>query len=184
MSGDPRAVTIEIARLDEAGDLPLPSRATPGSAGYDLCAAVRDELVIAPGDRVLVPTGFCIAIPAGYEGQIRPRSGLALKHGILVPNAPGTIDADYRGELKIILLNTDEKPFTVRRGDRIAQLVIAAVAAAEFREVAELTATSRGQRGFGHTGRGSQQAEGSQLAEGSQPAEGSTPAIDSHRSSS
>ena len=155
MSGDPHAVTIDIARLDEAGDLPLPSRATQGAAGYDLCAAVGDALVIPPGDRALVPTGFCIAIPAGYEGQIRPRSGLALSHGILIPNAPGTIDSDYRGELKIILLNTDEKPFTVRRGDRIAQLVIAPVLAAEFREVAELSATDRGHQGFGHTGRAS-----------------------------
>jgi dUTP pyrophosphatase len=159
MSGDPHAVTIEIARLDEAGDLPLPTRATPGSAGYDLCAAVRDELVIQPGDRALVPTGFRIAIPRGYEGQIRPRSGLALSHGILVPNAPGTIDSDYRGELKIILLNTDEKPFTVRRGDRIAQLVVAAVSTAEFREVAKLGATHRGEGGFGHSGRGPADAD-------------------------
>ena len=165
MSGDPHAVTIEIARLDEAGDLPLPSRATPGSAGYDLCAAVRDELVIPSGDRALVPTGFRIAIPAGYEGQIRPRSGLALRSGILVPNAPGTIDSDYRGELQIILLNTGEKPFTVRRGDRIAQLVIAAVSTAEFREVAELPASVRGQRGFGHSGRGTRLAEGSRLSD-------------------
>lgn len=178
MSGDPQAVTIEIARLIEAGDLPLPSRATPGSAGYDLRAAVADELVIPPGGRALVPTGFCIAIPAGYEGQIRPRSGLALSHGILLPNAPGTIDSDYRGELKVILLNTDEKPFTVRRGDRIAQLVIAAALKAEFREITELPATRRGQRGFGHTGRASD------LADGSRPADGSAPAPDLERSSS
>ncbi len=170
MSGDPHAVKIEIARLDEAGDLPLPSRATPGSAGYDLCAAISEALVIPPGERALVPTGFCIAIPAGYEGQIRPRSGLALSHGILVPNAPGTIDSDYRGELKIILLNTDEKPFTVHRGDRIAQLVVAAVVSAEFREVAELAVTNRGERGFGHTGRGSAfSADGSHSADGSAP---------------
>ncbi len=171
MSGDSPAVTIEIARLEEAGDLPLPSRATPGSAGYDLCAAVREDLVIPPGNRVLVPTGFCIAIPVGYEGQIRPRSGLALKHGILVPNSPGTIDSDYRGELKIILLNSDEKPFTVRRGDRIAQLIVAAVSNAEFREVADLSVTDRGQGGFGHSGRSS----GSRSA---------APAPDSDRSSS
>ena len=176
MSGDPHAVTIEIARLAEAGDLPLPRRATPGSAGYDLCAAVADELVIPPRSRALVPTGFCISIPPGYEGPIRPRSGLALSHGILVPNAPGTIDSDYRGELKVILLNTDEKPFTVRRGDRIAQLVIAAVLTPEFREVAELSATDRGQRGFGHTGRGSSPVDGSSAADGSAPADGSSPA--------
>ena len=145
-------VRIEVTRLPEAADLPLPSRATPGAAGYDLCAAVRQDLVLAPGDRTLVPTGFCIAIPAGYEGQVRPRSGLALSHGILLPNAPGTIDSDYRGELKIILLNAGEKPYVIQRGERIAQLVIAPVAMAEFVEVDQLDATHRGDGGFGHTG--------------------------------
>jgi dUTP pyrophosphatase len=153
MDAVPPAVRIEITRLPDAEGLSLPSRATQNSSGYDLCAAVRRELVVAPGDRVLVPTGFCISIPPGYEGQIRPRSGLALSHGILLPNAPGTIDSDYRGELKIILLNAGEKPYPIRRGDRIAQLVIAAVATAEFTEVEALDTTDRGERGFGHTGR-------------------------------
>ena len=147
------AVRIEIARLPEAEDLPLPSRATPGSAGYDLCAAVRQDLVVAPGDRALVPTGYCIAIPAGYEGQIRPRSGLALAHGLLIPNSPGTIDADYRGELKVIVLNAGEKSYAISRGDRIAQLVLAPITTAEFLEVEKLDATRRGGGGFGHTGR-------------------------------
>jgi dUTP pyrophosphatase len=143
---------IEITRLPEAAELPLPSRATPGAAGYDFCAAVRQDLVLAPGDRTLVPTGFCIAIPVGYEGQVRPRSGLALRHGILLPNAPGTIDSDYRGELKVILLNAGEKSYVIERGERIAQLVIAPVTVAEFVEVEQLDATQRGEGGFGHTG--------------------------------
>jgi dUTP pyrophosphatase len=146
------AVRIEIARLPAADGLPLPSRATPSSAGYDLCAAVEREVVVPPQGRVLVPTGYCISIPPGYEGQIRPRSGLALSHGLLIPNAPGTIDSDYRGELKVILLNSDEKPYSVRRGDRIAQLVIAPVVTAEFTEVERLGASERGDGGFGHTG--------------------------------
>ena len=153
MDAVPPAVRIGITRLPDAEGLPLPSRATQHASGYDLCAAVRRELVVAPGDRVLVPTGFCLSIPPGYEGQIRPRSGLALSHGILLPNAPGTIDSDYRGELKIILLNAGEKSYSIRRGDRIAQLVIAAVATAVFSEVDALDATDRGERGFGHTGR-------------------------------
>ena len=153
MDAVPPAVRIRITRLPDAEGLPLPARATHHASGYDLCAAVRQELVVAPGDRVLVPTGFCISIPPGYEGQIRPRSGLALSHGILLPNAPGTIDSDYRGELKIILMNAGEKSYSIRRGDRIAQLVIAAVATAEFNEVDALDATDRGERGFGHTGR-------------------------------
>jgi dUTP pyrophosphatase len=146
-------VRIEIERLPAAEGLPLPARATSGSAGYDLCAAVQQDLVLAPGDRALVPTGFKIAIPAGYEGQVRPRSGLALSDGILVPNAPGTIDSDYRGELRVILLNAGEKAFSIRRGDRIAQLVIAPVTAVEFCERDRLESTDRGEGGFGHTGR-------------------------------
>ncbi len=153
MDAVPPAVRIGITRLPNAEGLPLPSRATQCSSGYDLCAAVRSDLVVAPGDRVLVPTGYCVSIPAGYEGQIRPRSGLALSHGILLPNAPGTIDADYRGELKVIVLNAGEKAYSIRRGDRIAQLEIAAVATAEFSELEELDSTDRGERGFGHTGR-------------------------------
>ncbi len=145
-------VRIDIARLPAAEGLPLPSRATAGSAGYDLCAAVQQDVVLAPGDRVLVPTGYRFAIPPGYEGQIRPRSGLALSHGILVPNAPGTIDSDYRGELRVILLNAGEKSYSIRRGDRIAQLVIAPITSAEFCECDQLEPTDRGERGFGHSG--------------------------------
>jgi len=153
MGAGSNTVRIEIARLPAAEGLPLPARATPGSAGYDLCAAIQQDLVLAPGDRALIPTGYRIAIPAGYEGQIRPRSGLALSHGILLPNAPGTIDSDYRGELRVILLNAGEKSYSVRRGDRIAQLVIAPVTVAEFAECEQLEATDRGEGGFGHSGR-------------------------------
>jgi len=153
MGAGPSTVRIDIARLPAAEGIPLPSRATPGSVGYDLCAAVQQDLVLAPGDRALVPTGYRFAIPLGYEGQIRPRSGLALSHGVLLPNAPGTIDSDYRGEVRVILLNAGEKPCSIRRGDRIAQLVIAPVATAEFRECEQLDATERGEGGFGHSGR-------------------------------
>jgi dUTP pyrophosphatase len=154
------SLRIGIARRPGSEGLPLPSRATPGSSGYDLCAAVETDVVIPAGARVLIPTGFSIAVPAGYEAQVRPRSGLALRHGIVLPNAPGTIDADYRGELKVIVMNAGEKEFTVRRGDRIAQLVIAPVVAAEWVEVAELAETVRGAGGFGHTGHGPGGAEG------------------------
>jgi dUTP pyrophosphatase len=147
-------VTVAIARQPGADDLPLPSRATAGSSGYDLRAAVEGDVVIEPGDRRLIPTGFSIAVPDGYEAQVRPRSGLALSHGVVLPNAPGTIDADYRGELKVIVMNAGREPFTVRRGDRIAQLVIGPVVAADWHEVAELSETGRGAGGFGHTGRG------------------------------
>ena len=149
----PGSVRVRIARRPGAEDLPLPTRATRSAAGYDLQAAVEANAVLAPGDRVLVPTGLSIALPEGYEAQVRPRSGLALEHGILLPNAPGTIDSDYRGEIKVILWNAGEKAFTVHRGDRIAQLVIAPVARAEWEVVPELEATDRGAGGFGHTGR-------------------------------
>ena len=145
-------VRVAIARLPGARDLPLPRRATPGSAGYDLCAAVDAALELAPGERALVPTGLAIAVPEGYEAQLRPRSGLALRHGIVLPNAPGTIDSDYRGEVKVIVQNLGDAPFTIRRGDRIAQLVIAAVARAEWDERSELDDTARGEGGFGHSG--------------------------------
>ena len=131
----------------------LPEPATAGSAGVDLSAAVPSDLVIAPGARVLVPTGFAIELPEGYEAQVRPRSGLALRHGLTLPNAPGTIDADYRGEIKVILMNLGEADFTVRRGDRIAQLVVAPVTRVDWSEAAELDGTLRGDGGFGHTGR-------------------------------
>lgn len=130
----------------------MPAPATPGSAGFDLAAAIEGECVLQPAERMLVPTGFAIAVPEGYEAQIRPRSGLALRHGIVLPNAPGTIDSDYRGELKVILMNAGTEPFTLKRGDRIAQLVVAPVVRAEWREVSSLDETERGQGGFGHTG--------------------------------
>jgi dUTP pyrophosphatase len=151
MSGDAN-VRVRIARLRGAEDLPLPSRATSGSSGFDLHAAVGTELRIEPGGRALVPTGLRIAVPPGCEAQVRPRSGLALRHGIVLPNAPGTIDSDYRGEIQVILLNAGQEPFMVRRGDRIAQLVIAPVLRAEWSEVAELDDTARGAGGFGHSG--------------------------------
>jgi len=145
---------VRVARLPGAEGLPLPARATPGAAGFDLCAAIEHELLVSPGERVLVPTGFAIAVPEGYEAQVRPRSGLALRHGIVLPNAPGTIDSDYRGELKVILLNAGREKVRLARGDRIAQLVVAPVVQAEWEEVAELDATERAHGGFGHTGRG------------------------------
>ena len=145
-------VRVRLLRLSHAEGLPIPAPATAGSAGCDLSAAVESELELAPGERALVPTGFAIALPQGYEAQLRPRSGLALKHGILLPNAPGTIDADYRGELQVILMNSGNEPFAVRRGDRIAQLVVAPVVRAEFDEVESLDDTERGSGGFGHSG--------------------------------
>jgi dUTP pyrophosphatase len=158
MSGA-RSVQVRIARLHGAEDLPLPSRATSGSSGFDLHAAVPAELRIEPGERALVPTGLRFAVPAGYEAQVRPRSGLALRYGIMLPNAPGTIDADYRGEIRVILWNAGTEVFTVRRGDRIAQLVIAPVAAAEWREVVDLDETVRGAGGFGHSGAGVRESD-------------------------
>jgi dUTP pyrophosphatase len=143
---------IEVVRLPHAEDLPLPSYATEGAAGMDLLAAVTTPLTIQPGGRALVPTGLRIALPHGYELQVRPRSGLALKNGIMLPNSPGTIDEDYRGELGVIVLNGGDAPFVVERGMRIAQAVIAPVVRAAWREVAELPETARGAGGFGSTG--------------------------------
>jgi dUTP pyrophosphatase len=143
---------IQVTRLRGARDLPLPSPATPGAAGFDLHAAVSEVLDVAPQQRVLVPTGLAIAVPDGYEAQVRPRSGLALRHGIVLPNAPGTIDSDYRGEIRIIVMNAGTEPFLIRRGDRIAQLVVAPVVRAEWVEVEALEDTARGHGGFGHTG--------------------------------
>ena len=150
---------IRVARVPGAEDLPLPSYATSGAAGADLLAAVDGELWIEPGARALVPTGLRLAVPEGYEGQVRPRSGLALEHGVVLPNAPGTIDSDYRGELKVILQNAGSAPFAVRRGDRIAQLVFAPVERARFEEVVALDETARGGGGFGHTGRSARAPE-------------------------
>jgi len=146
-----RAPRLRVARVAGAEDLPLPRYATAGAAGLDLRAAVAGELVIAPGERVLVPTGLRIAVPPGYEAQVRPRSGLALRHGIVLPNAPGTIDSDYRGEVQVILWNAGPAPFVIARGDRIAQLVIAPVAQVALEEGA-LDDTGRGGGGFGSTG--------------------------------
>ena len=147
-------LTVSFRRLPHNPDLPLPAYATPGAAGLDLCAAVPadDPLILPPGERALIPTGLAMALPPGYEAQVRPRSGLALKHGITVLNSPGTIDCDYRGEIGIILLNTGKAPFTITRGERIAQMVIASVAQAQFIEVADLPETGRGAGGFGSTG--------------------------------
>jgi dUTP pyrophosphatase len=144
-------IRIQIARLPHGEGLPLPAYATPGAAGMDVVAA--EDLDLAPGERHAVATGFKVAIPDGYEIQVRPRSGLALKHGISVPNTPGTIDSDYRGELKVIVINHGAEPFPIRRGERIAQLVPAAVTQASFDEVEELDDTHRGAGGFGSTGR-------------------------------
>ena len=145
---------IDVVRLPHAEGLPLPSYATDGAAGMDLLAAVMSPVVIPPGGRMLVPTGLRIALPAGYELQVRPRSGLALKNGIVLPNSPGTIDEDYRGEVGVIVLNAGDAPFTVERGMRIAQAVIAPVVRTAWREVAELPETARGAGGFGSTGTG------------------------------
>ena len=142
-----------LVQVDPEGEgLDLPAYATAGAAGMDLRAAVDGEIVIDSGQRALVPTGIRIAVPPGFEAQVRPRSGLALKHGITIPNAPGTIDSDYRGPLGVIMANLGEEPFVIRRGDRIAQLVIAPVARAELEVVDELPDTTRGDGGFGHTG--------------------------------
>ena len=145
-------VDVQIKRLAHGAGLSLPTARTAGSAGIDLCAAVDAPLTIPPGGRALVPTGFAIALPPGFEGQVRPRSGLAVKHGVTVLNAPGTIDADYRGEVKVALINHGDAPFAVTRGMRIAQLVVAPVTAVALVEVAELDATERGDGGFGSTG--------------------------------
>jgi dUTP pyrophosphatase len=145
-------VEVMVTRLPHAEGLPLPAYATPGAAGMDLLAAVTAPVVIAPGGRALVPTGLRIALPPDHELQVRPRSGLALKHGVTMPNTPGTVDEDYRGELQVIVLNAGTEPFTVERGMRIAQAVVAPVVRATWREVAELPETARGAGGFGSTG--------------------------------
>jgi dUTP pyrophosphatase len=146
---------IDFLRLDpeKNSDLPLPRYMTAKSAGMDICAALEDELVLAPGRIFLVPTGFAMALPDGFEAQIRPRSGLAVKHGISIINAPGTIDADYRGEVKIGLINLGSEPVTLRRGERIAQMVIQKVYQAQINPVDRLDETDRNAGGFGHTGR-------------------------------
>jgi dUTP pyrophosphatase len=153
VTGD-RRVEVRIMRLAHAADLPLPQYQSALAAGVDLLAAVAAEapVTLAPGARALIPTGIALALPAGYEGQVRPRSGLAARHGVTVLNAPGTVDADYRGEVQVVLANFGNEPFVVSRGTRIAQLVIAAVQQVALLEVNTLDSTMRGQGGFGSTG--------------------------------
>jgi dUTP pyrophosphatase len=143
---------VRIRRLPNGEGLPLPAKKTTAAAGFDLAAAVETSVVLPPGGRALIPTGFAIALPEGHEGQVRPRSGLAVEHGVTVLNAPGTIDADYRGEVKVPLINHGAREFTVTRGMRIAQLVVAAIAPVEIVEATELDETLRGAGGFGSTG--------------------------------
>jgi dUTP pyrophosphatase len=145
---------IAIQRLAHAQDLPLPAHATAGAAGLDLFAAVEKELVLAPGKYAGIPTGIAIHLPDGFEAQVRPRSGLALRHGVTVLNAPGTIDSDYRGEVSAILINHGVEPFAIQRGMKIAQLIVAAHAQVEWTETTQLQDTLRGAGGFGSTGLG------------------------------
>ena len=149
---NPPSPEILLTTLPHAGDIPLPSYATERSVGMDLAAAVENDVVIRPGQTYLVPTGLKIAVPDGYEAQIRPRSGLALNNGITVPNSPGTVDPDYRGEIKVILQNLGSEPFTISRGMRIAQMVVVPAVQAAIRVVEELPETDRGEGGFGHSG--------------------------------
>ena len=146
-------VPVRVRRLPHNQDLPLPVYATEGAAGMDLLAAVTEPVIVASGQRVLIPTGLAIALPPGYELQIRPRSGLALRNGIVLPNSPGTIDEDYRGEIQVIVLNTGSEPFVVERGARIAQAVLAPVVRVAWDEMADLDVTARNAGGFGSTGR-------------------------------
>jgi len=145
-------VAVRITRLPHGSDLPLPAYETAGAAGMDLRAAVDAPMILAPGERAAVPTGIAIALPEGYEAQVRARSGLARRHGIAMVNSPGTVDSDYRGELQVLLINLGQEPFTVARGDRIAQMVVAPVARVAWQEVGALDGTVRGAGGFGSTG--------------------------------
>ncbi|MBB6732905.1 dUTP diphosphatase [Cohnella zeiphila] len=144
---------VQLKRLPGNEDVPLPKRMSDWAAGFDIHAAVSEPLTLAPGQRALVPTGFAMAMPRELEAQVRPRSGLALKHGITCLNSPGTIDADYRGEVKVLLVNLGQEPFAIERGERIAQLVFQLVPQVELSEVSELPDTDRGAGGFGHTGK-------------------------------
>ena len=147
-------LVLELKRLhpDRDGDIPLPRYMTPHAAGMDICAAIDTVMTLAPGDIALVPTGFAMALPAGYEAQVRPRSGLAVKHGVTVINSPGTIDSDYRGEVKVGLINLGQKPYTLKRGERIAQMIVQHVMQVDVRVVEELDETERNAGGFGSTG--------------------------------
>ena len=145
-------VTVDVLRLDHGADLPLPSYATPDSAGMDLYSAEPASVTLTPGARSIIATGLALQLPAGFEAQVRPRSGLAAKQGVTVLNSPGTVDADYRGEVKVILINLGQETVTIERGDRIAQLVVAPVTRASWNEVSTLQETERGTGGFGSTG--------------------------------
>ncbi len=152
MIQDPPVVKLIRVRPEADGDLPLPEYMTPHASGMDLRAALADDLTLAAGDIALVPTGFAAELPAGLEAQVRPRSGLAVKHGIGIINAPGTIDADYRGEIKVALINLGRQNYTVKRGDRIAQMVVQPVCRVSLKLVENISPSSRGEGGFGHTG--------------------------------
>ncbi|GAC1429277.1 MAG: dUTP diphosphatase [Candidatus Velthaea sp.] len=143
---------IPVVRLPDGAGLPLPAYMSAGAAGADVVAAVRVAITLAPGGRALIPTGFALEVPAGFEVQLRPRSGLALKYGVTLLNSPGTIDSDYRGPVGVILINLGNEPFTIERGDRIAQMIVASVVQAGFSEAATLAASARGNGGFGSTG--------------------------------
>ncbi len=149
---DVTKLSVEVTTLPHADGIDLPAYATEHAAGMDLCAAIANDMVIEPGKRALVPTGLKIALPEGYEAQVRPRSGLALKNGVTVLNSPGTIDADYRGEVQVILANLGAEPFTITCGMRIAQMVVAAYSRVSWQRVGELSETARGAGGFGSTG--------------------------------
>ncbi len=151
----PDTLVIQCCRVrpDQDGDIPLPRYMTPHSAGMDVCAAVKQPVTIQPGEILLIPSGFAISLPVGFEAQIRPRSGLAIKHGISIVNAPGTIDADYRGEIKIGLINFGKSPYEISRGDRIAQMIISRVSSARLELVDTLNESERNSGGFGHTGK-------------------------------
>ena len=149
----PNRVVVPVEVLPHGEGLELPTYMSPGAAGMDLRAAVSESVTVGPGERRLIPTGLRVAIPEGHEAQIRPRSGLALEHGVTLLNAPGTVDSDYRGEVCVVLANLGDQPFVVGRGDRIAQIVIARVVRGELRRTTELPATRRSAGGFGHTGR-------------------------------
>jgi dUTP pyrophosphatase len=150
--GKRNPLKLKVKRLHGNDDIALPAYQSEGASGLDLCAAVNSPLTLAPGEIRLVPTGLAVSIPPGYEGQIRPRSGLALRHGIGMINSPGTIDSDYRGEIGLVVMNWGRAPYVIHRGDRIAQMVIALVSRAEVVEVEDLESTSRGEGGFGHSG--------------------------------
>ena len=152
MTRAPAPITVKVKRLPSGDGLALPTRMTPDAAGFDLPAAVGQPIVIRPGDIRVVPCGFAMALPPGYEAQVRPRSGLASRHGVTLVNTPGTIDSDYRGEVQVPLINLGKAPFTIERGMRIAQMLVLPVPPARIVEVNDLDDTARGERGFGHTG--------------------------------